>query len=480
MLPLDPTNENRAWFEELTADAPFPCHWQGLTFLEGLAAKYPDVIDYYLKDGKDRLAALMAQLLAGLGLQQRAGAGEAVAPIDTVEGLAAIYDALNAHDPHYRYGYSVDMSPRVVPAEPFLIAVTSRSVGEAYVTFRIYARFAQAVEERPVPIKLQFRLPADSDVAEALRDFHTYGAPLTIEDPTGEMLSWSVDLPGGLGGDLSGGHLRLGPAHPEGAQPYDLRLQVLDETGMEVATARLRMEPVTKGATGQGMQAIGVEEHGAFGIAIRVDPSTQKVNLSLQGQDLTGRRPTEVLPGLRAAAAFRAPNQFRLAAPYGPATSAPVPIDHDVVLGLGPVIKVVEALAVLQDHTSEQLMVPDLTKTTRREAQQLVRAARLLQAGSYATTWDDLVVSVPGGAVVPDATSVPAGPATFEDPLTVRLQDQEIALGRRRLRLASARVMAVDPDEGGLQVLRFVPGDDSQALVEFVPEPRDSPAPGGL
>src|SRR5512132_3986928 len=273
VLPLDPTNENRDWFDRFTADAPFPCHWHGLTFLEGLAAKYPEVIDYYLKDGKDRLAALMSHMLAGLGLQHRASAGEALDPIDTVEGLVGIYEALNAHDPHYRYGYSVDLNPPAVPPEPFLVAVTSRGVGEVYVTFRIYARFAQAVEERPVPINLQFRVPADSDVADALQDFHTFGTPVTVEDPTGEMLSWSVDLPGGLGGDLSGGRLRLGAPHPEGAQPYDLRLQILDETGTEVATARLRMEPVTTGATGDGMRATGVEEPGAFGIAIRLNPA---------------------------------------------------------------------------------------------------------------------------------------------------------------------------------------------------------------
>jgi hypothetical protein len=281
-----------------------------------------------------------------------------------------------------------------------------------------------------------------------------------------------------LGGDLSGGRLRLGPAHPEGARPYDLRLQILDETGTEVATARLRMEAVTRGATGEGMRATGVEEHGAFGIEIRIDPATQKVNLSLQGQDLTGRPPAEVLPGLRAAAAFSAPNQFRFAAPYGPAAPPPVPIVQHVDLGLGPVIKVVEALAVIQDHTCEQIMLPDLTRTTRREARELVRVARLVQAGSYATTWTELVVSVPGGAVAPDAASIPAGPATFEDPLTVRLGEKEIALGRRRLALASARVVAMDPDEGGFQVLRFAPGDDPKAIVEFVPEPRDPPAPG--
>ena len=52
--PENPTWENIEWLETLTAGASFPC-WKGLYFLDGLAAKYQDVIDYYLRDGKERL-----------------------------------------------------------------------------------------------------------------------------------------------------------------------------------------------------------------------------------------------------------------------------------------------------------------------------------------------------------------------------------------------------------------------------------------
>lgn len=189
VLPLDPTNENREWFDGFTAAAAFPCHWIGLTHLDGLAAKHPEVADYYLRDGKDRLAALVAQMLAGLGLQQRVGGSEGLQPADTMTGLADIYAALNAHDPHYRYSYAVDDQPSLDAAPtPFLVATTSRKIGDAYVTFNVHARFGQATEERPVPIVMHFRVPAESDIADALRDFHTYGAPVAIEDPSGEVL----------------------------------------------------------------------------------------------------------------------------------------------------------------------------------------------------------------------------------------------------------------------------------------------------
>lgn len=56
--PRNPTNEQRAWLMgEVTAGAGFPRFWHGLDYVDGLAAEFPDVIDYYLRDGKDRLEA---------------------------------------------------------------------------------------------------------------------------------------------------------------------------------------------------------------------------------------------------------------------------------------------------------------------------------------------------------------------------------------------------------------------------------------
>lgn len=51
-LPLDPTNENLAWLGSSTTGCGLTAEWRGLGFLDGLAATYPAVIDYYLRDGK--------------------------------------------------------------------------------------------------------------------------------------------------------------------------------------------------------------------------------------------------------------------------------------------------------------------------------------------------------------------------------------------------------------------------------------------
>ena len=58
-LPLDPTNENLEWLEQFTHDKvqDLQAEWRRLNFLDGLAGTYPTVIDYYLRDGRDRLQA---------------------------------------------------------------------------------------------------------------------------------------------------------------------------------------------------------------------------------------------------------------------------------------------------------------------------------------------------------------------------------------------------------------------------------------
>jgi hypothetical protein len=62
---------------------------------------------------------------------------------------------------------------------------------------------------------------------------------VTVEDPDGDKIEWSIDLPGGLGGAFRGGRLSLGPGRTDGAEPYRLRLQILTGTDEEISTCVL-------------------------------------------------------------------------------------------------------------------------------------------------------------------------------------------------------------------------------------------------
>ncbi|RDH13850.1 hypothetical protein DVB88_00300 [Tsukamurella pulmonis] len=60
-LPLDRTPENDLWLEELESTGGIPCEWVGLSVVEGWAARYGDIVDYYLADGRARLLEDLAR-----------------------------------------------------------------------------------------------------------------------------------------------------------------------------------------------------------------------------------------------------------------------------------------------------------------------------------------------------------------------------------------------------------------------------------
>ena len=165
---------------------------------------------------------------------------------------------------------------------------------------------------------------------------------------------------------------------------------------------------------------------------------------------------------------------MRFASPYGPITHPADPIPAAIDLGLGPVLRVVESLAVIQDHTAEQVTIPDLTTVTRSSAGELIRLARLLQEGSVVVEWNhlDLNLEVPENMeAVPVEAGAPPRPESILLPCVVHLDDREVVLGSVRHELAAARVESVTPTEIGVVRVRLVPGEDRTARIIYEPPP---------
>ncbi|HVL07331.1 MAG TPA: hypothetical protein VM388_15185 [Acidimicrobiales bacterium] len=468
VLPLDPTPQNTEWFDELTTGSAFPTGWRGLIYVDGLAAKYPDVIDYYLRDGKDRLAAAVADLTAivrtgVMGLPRASSErGGPLAPADVQAGLVALHTELNRYDPHYRYDFAVDAVRPDVPDQPWLVYAAQVGDDRVCVTFKVFARFAEATSERPIPLTIRWKLRPDSPAAAGLQDWATYGAP--FEAPLGSA-DLELDLPGGLGGEVADAAVRVGPAAT--GKPYQLRTEVVAQTGDVLASCLLNMNPVTVGVARVGSRASGTEQHGVFAIEMRFNHDTQAANLSMTSLDITGRHPTDVLPGLRFLAEFHPPNGLRFALPFGPATHTPIPITDEIEepAEADVVLHTVEALATIQEHTQVQVRVPDLTAITRREAGAIVRAARLLRGETLTGQWDVQRVRVDPTRL---AAGEPAVTVMWDEPLTVRVGDVDIDLGVRRVQLLAVKIDVPEgavPDEDGLVEAEFHPFDGNRDLV---------------
>ena len=467
VLPLDPTPENTEWFDDLTTGAAFGAAWRGLIYVDGLAAKYPDVIDYYLRDGRDRLEAAVSDLTSivrtgTFNVRDRSEGTGPVTPDEVRSGLLSLHSELNRYDPHYRYDFSVDGVRPEVHDEPWLVFASQIGSENACLTFKVFARFAEATTERPIPIQIRWRLSEDSPTADALREWATYGAP--FEAPLGSA-DLVLDMPGGLGGEMIGAAVRLGPA--ETGEPYQIRLQVVAPSGEPLTSCLLDMDPVTVGLAGTGTRASGRAEHGAFSIDMRFNLDTQRAIMSLKCEDITGCRPAHVLPALRVLAEFRPPNGLRFSLPFGPATSPVLPIPEEApdTSESDLVLRTVEALATIQEHTQEQITVPDLMSMTRREAHDIIRAARLLRGETITGKWDLHRVRVD-----PTQVAVGAPPVTvmWDEPLTVTIGGVNIDLGMRRVQLLAVKIESLpdaQPDSNGLVAAEFHPLEDNCDLV---------------
>lgn len=464
--PENPTWEDEEWLKGLTRGAPYPCSWQGLDHCEALAADHQSVIDYYLFDGKQRLQDALRDLLSALGSVE--AAADLTQPGNAYAGLRSIHAAVNAHDPQYRYDFSVD---EVVPGElppivnrPGLVASVTQRAGRRAVTFTIFARYTEATSDRPVPTR--FRLTAQPGTAEAdaLRDFVEYGIPLA----GARVTAMHMDLPGGLGESSDEGTITLGPARLDTARGAELQLVVFDEAGVvELAAADLMMDPATTGLDGQRFSIFGRERFGVFDIAIKVDPQGQRMHIAVNFRDITGTVPADVLPGLSVLAALRPPNQFVIRLRNGPALDEPRAIPRSFVGGVEPFIDVCEALATIQRNTVLPVRVPDLTETTVDEMDEWFRVARLLRGDTLEFTWNRVAVELHEDAGLPEM-AVDAFAAATTSSLVVNVGGTEIDLGLQLAQLAAARVDPSEVREGGSASVHLIPAADNTGTIRWI------------
>ncbi|MER7196709.1 hypothetical protein CG723_41070 [Streptomyces sp. CB01635] len=483
VLPLDATKENRFdWFRTLTQDAGYPCEWMGLTHLNGLAAKYQDVIDYFIGNGKEQLVTLLRQLHDFMGLQRSAdralNEGEPVplAAVDVTNSLESLYRALNAHDPFYRYSFSVDQDRTMPQNEPTLVFASQTQDGDGpCITFRVYARYDQAVHDHELGIKWVVSFSEDKPAPQAFHEALTYGTPMTVTSAETASFNCILDLPGGLGGQFSNGTIRLGPAWQEEAPDRKLRLQLLNEAGQILESLTFEMEPTRRGLSGKGLSAFGRDASGILEVQTLTSLEGKRpTTMRFSRNPLEGLPPDEVLPALRFMARLKTPHSIRAAAPYGPVRSEPMPFqgdpNSDMHVMAARAAAVAEALSVVQEHTTEQLVMPDLLQTTFVEAARLQWIARLLRHETFTYQWDRAEMALPKEtSPVPVTQGDVPEQRTFYLPLTITLagQDRELGLGMERIDFPSALVEAAEGEDGWRLSCR--PGDSTEGTSTHVP-----------
>ncbi|WP_353335370.1 hypothetical protein [Bifidobacterium psychraerophilum] len=447
-LPLDPTNENLQWLVETTKGRPYPCDWKGLSFLDGLAAEFPDVVDYYVGNGKQRLESVIEKLTSAMGMKPSGGDG-LITPAqlgDYLRELAPILDT----DPHFRYEVSVGPTKPYITSEPGMVFATVRTTGpdnSNAVTVRVFTRFKAALEFRPIPINVVIHAEPGSDLQRELANFTKYGTSLSA--PIGTVDA-KMNLPGGLGGDLTGAGLHIIAADGQANTPsHVLRMIAINPRNEIVATALIDMQQPTFGLDHTGARITGTERNGSFRVDMRSDFSRQVTTLTISDVSVKGLAPHDAVTALRVLTALQSPNRIAIAAPHGPVEN-PIGLPDDFALpdsaSLNALIEIATSLETIQEHTTIQLAMP--AGISPGEAASWKTAARLL-LGEQVNATTAVVptclnpgVSAPEGkfaiayyselSVTVNSTTIPLGtilmhcPIAEVDPVSVKQHDDHI------------------------------------------------------
>lgn len=380
VMPLDLTDKNLLWLDEITDEAEFDCETNGLLFCDTLAAHDPKVIDYYLRDGKDRLQAELNNLTAVLSGRKNRQENDPVVVDDVLPDLVAIYKALNACDPFYKYDYAVSDAPPTADASPEvqgLVAVFAMKRDSVWVTVRIIALSLAALEERPISGTFKLAIPDDDDdLRQQVQKFVDYGAPLSMPEGT---ISGSLDLPGGLDSDLTGASLQViaVPKEDEGDEPVQLIVAMLASDSDSVLGSTL-ITRTTFSAGQAGVRSVWKDDAGLFTLEMLANEAGLQGDMNIGvGYDLTGRRPRDLVNSLGFLAAMHNPNRIAFGSTYGPpnfAIAATAPGEPEMTARKWA--DVCGDLAHIQDHVTVLLKMP--AQMTHNEAVDIRETARLL------------------------------------------------------------------------------------------------------
>lgn len=436
-LPLDRTPENDEWLGAVETLGTFPCGWVGLSTVEGWVSEYGDVVDYYLHDWHDRLMTEVAQFAQLAGIQMTGTAEQNalnyahLTPGDVQPKLATLRETLNRRDPHFTYDFAVTAQPAQPTVDydrdPLPAAITTRQFGDSYVTFWVYPRGAESLQERPVTVRATIVTAAGSPEHQEMEYFVKYGRtptrPLTIEHV-------SASLPGGLSDEIDSGQMRMAPTPSANRGSFDRRLRVLSPDGDILAELDVTMQPPVSNHDGTGISNRGTDKAGLFDIEFLTSGSD--ATILLHKKDVEGYYPDQVEPVLAFIHHFTSPNILRISRRRGLEQAADQPIPEanrdEIYFNRNfTELRYARSLITMQPYLGDELKMPDLSAEPEENILQVLRAARLLNGETVELNWGQIPFHPHSEDTIPEAGQ--AFSVVFDQDLRVTIAAKSYHLG---------------------------------------------------
>jgi hypothetical protein len=462
VVPIDHNKEELKWFDSLRREYPFPLRWYGRSWLDDKMAAFPDIQRYYIEGIRDEVLELLRQL----NEEQSALSGDAADAIARLDRLRA---RLNELDP--QYGFELIPGPAEMAIEAFpQAAMYSQRQGEhGPVTIIVIPKYWDAFRDRPIMVRADLRFPETEIGQEAAARFHAfldYGDPAIVDEENVQEID--VDAPGGLGGMLGRGTLRVGPLPADSGFLLDARFRVLNEAGSQLASLPVRF---TTGYGGlRGRTIVGQDATGVLHVSVRFDETTRQVKLDVNVRPVSGLLPVSLLAPLRLARALRSPNTATVTVAEGDLWD-PIPMP-DLDLISGEYLELVEQLVRVQIETNTSFPLPD--EVDAEDVAMLHRLIRLFDGEPLALRPDSMDFTLKSGAQRPWRTNKEQeGFLALESEASQPLMGEVIPLGLCNIVIGPARFEEEAFPESALPPgharVRLVPQSGARALLRRGP-----------
>jgi hypothetical protein len=368
IVPIDFTQAEIKWFEELRSTVLFPIERRGRTWLDAEFASRWFLARYFL----DHLSDEVVRLAEVLNQEKAVLAGGAPDALDRARQLA---QQINELDPYYRFEIRTDGDLSSITVAP---------------------RYKGAERDRPITGQFTLRFPDDDDGRAARDAFERaldFGTAATVPGHYVERIS--LDMPAKLGDALDRvTAFELGPSAP------DLESRTFLLISVDASKSTLAEVPVDLRVTNRGRRGAileGTDLTGALSVRATVDVPAGKFSVTFSVDPTLAYYPHEMRYLARFLATFASPNLIGLrdanGENVGELTSV---ISEPFIESWMP--QVVEDLALVQWASGMTRKVSP--GFTRDDVEAIGLGAALLRGGRVEVTWER--IAAPLSPSVPD------------------------------------------------------------------------------
>lgn len=479
-LPYDPTPENLDWFDELTGDSGITTQWYGRTKLDTWAAEYPQLVDYYFGEGKKRSDDLLRQMMSILNIPSHSSNDAPAPTLDTILSKTSdIISLLDNVDPFYRYecefrrGNLEELSKEYFSdsqrEQAAFISFYQQKDSDVTTILRVTPKCAESYRFRPITLNMILRPEPGAEAHAALRDFIQYGIPPQ------NMQAEIEDVQSPPGGPLPGKGIIsfIDYSEQDKLPPLEVKFFPNESDGEVFA---VDVEDISHGVapSGEGSYLRFSDRSNVATITLLTTAANELADLRVECNTFDGKKPSEVLPGLRLIAGLRNGGELELGVRDGgpqifKARSSGSD-NREMRSAAQKIVAYVESLMEIQKHTFLKVAVPVMEAVTKEDMDSTMEVARLLRGETVTRKWSQLELTVEDREHIPfDENAQQA--ILYHTKLIAQVGDQEIDTGYVKQTVCkSARIASVREKENATAAgyVTLVPGSIPEAVLSAV------------